>query len=52
MAGLCFEEDATLMIDGSYISLVSTGANLAAATLALTLGLLLIQAGALRLRNP
>ncbi|MEK9752298.1 MAG: hypothetical protein VW338_03680 [Rhodospirillaceae bacterium] len=46
------------MIDGSYISLISTGANLAVATLALTLGLLLIpallldSAGALRLRNP
>jgi hypothetical protein len=58
MAGLYIEEHATQMIDGSYISLISIGANLAAATLALTLGLLLIpallldSAGAPRLRNP
>ncbi len=52
MAGLFIEEDATKMIDGQHISLISAGANLAAATLALTLGLLLLPAGALRLRNP
>jgi hypothetical protein len=52
MAGLFCEEDATKMIDGQTLSMISGPANLAAAMFALTLGLLLIPAGALRLRNP
>jgi len=53
MAGHFMKDNASIMIDGQSISLISGPANLAAALLALTLGLLLIpQAGALRLRNP
>lgn len=53
MAGHFVKDNAAKMIDGQYTSLISTGANMAAALLALSLGLLLIsQAGALRLRNP
>ncbi len=52
MAGNIFEDSVAFMIDGQTFSLISTGANLAAAMLALTLGLALMPAGALRLRTP
>ncbi len=52
MAGHFMKDTASIMIDGQTLSMISGPANLAAAALALTLGLLLIPAGALRLRNP
>jgi hypothetical protein len=52
MAEQHVRECATSMIDGFQISLIDASAQLGAALLALSLSVLLIPAGALRLRCP
>lgn len=52
MAGKIVWNCAKPMIDAMHISLIDTAAQLGAAVLALSLSLLLIPAGALRLRCP